>query len=1036
MTDRSDEQALWRHQWELFHSAAELSAIERKGFLDTNCPDAEMRRAVEELLKVHDTGSGPLNEPLNVALLNGGADFPTEQATLMQETAPTLPPGRLLAGRFEIKRLLGQGGMGSVYEAHDRELDTLVALKMLRPEVSQSPSTHQRFRREIQLARQVTHPNVCRIFDLFQDGALSFLTMELLQGETMRQRTKDQGALSTEEALPWVEQICAGLSAAHKVGIIHRDLKTANIMLVESGDTTRVVITDFGLARGTHEDETDSDQLTITGQMLGTPAYMSPEQLQGEVVTPATDIYSLGVVLFELVTGRLPLEGETPYSIVARRLREPAPSPCIHLPGLDRTWERVILRCLERDPRERPRDPESVAAALRGEAVSERWPPRKRRRMALTLAAVASLAALAISFGPWIPSRNSRAVSEATTQARPEWLLIADFDNRTGEAILDDTLESALKRELVGSSVVNIVSRERVGDSLKLMGLSVDTLVDATMAREVAQRDGGIRAVLVGSVERIGPAYILGVDLLNPSDGSILLSLSEESSGQDELLPAIRDLSIRVRESLGEARPAAQAGDESLSRVSTRSLRALQLFSRADKLLVERSLGGPDRSQIAEGLLREAIVEDPEFASAYTHLAWALQDQHRPPEEYLLPAERAFQMAGGATVTERYFISASYYSMRSVASGDRSDIEAALAQYQALLQMDPGHRWAIGATIGLLRTLGRGEQILEHLLRLVEARPNDIGTLSRAAQQIVLAEGDLDKAGIYVQRARELKSEYPVEASHRDPFLEFYPVHESWVAGDVEGVLREIDRILESLSQLPAAERATLANTAAGFCLDLGMFERAEALYALYTGPRASLMAWRRGDKESIREMIHARRDWQDPSMLAWDAQNLAQLGYVDEAQEFLDALPQDFDLDKGALFGARGIIHLAHGRYEEAIRALDVANFWHQQEDVLSNYFHDARLLSRAWEAVGDPEQGLKILEEASRQKPRVLRAKFYWLELQLRLAELYREVGRHQKALEIEDELRRYSAYADPDFPILVELEARERLTDPPPR
>ena len=1024
MAEGHDDKALWSRQWEIFHAALERPANERQDFLVEVCPSAELHRAVEELLAVHEAGSGPLD--------------PSQQDTLLRRAFDPLPAGRVLARRFEIQGLLGQGGMGSVYEAHDRQLDSSVALKMLHPETSGSSVAHQRFLREIQLARQVTHPNVCRIFDLFQDGELNFLTMELLRGDTLRQWIVNSGPLSTENALPLVEQICAGMAAAHEVGIIHRDLKTANIMLVEGSDSARAVITDFGLARSPAPEVKGSDQLTAPGQILGTPAYMAPEQFDGGEISPLTDIYSLGVVLFELVTGELPFAGETPYSIAARRLRQEAPSPRRHLPTLDRPWERLILRCLERDPRDRPRDTEEIVATLRGEAVPVHWPPRRRKRWAAVLSVAVLLAVAALLLAPWSLPRGSSTASEAMALAKRDWLLIADFDNRTGEKVLEGTLEAALERDLVNSSFVNVASTERVGDTLKLMAKPADSRIHATLAREVALRDGAIRAVVDGSVERLGSKYLLSVDLINPRDGVVLAALSEEAAGLEGILPTVRKLSLQVRESLGEVLPTLPKTDESLSRVSTSSLRALQLYSQADRLLSELTVDRPDTNKGAEELLREAIAEDPAFASSHTHLAWALRRQRQPVEEYLPHAERALELAESATVVERYFIRGSYYSMRSSFSGSKPDLEMALSQYQALLQLDPGHHLAVNDALNALRGLGRGRESLELSLRLVDSRPSDVATLSRAARQLVVTRGDLEEARVYVRKAQQLQSELPNEVKRLDPFLEFFPVQELWVSGDVEGVMREVDTIAESLDGLSAAARADLAWGAVEYYCDLGMFEKAEALQTLHafmgTGQWAWVMAFRRGDLDIMREAMRWQSRSGDLRLIAMSAFILAQAGYPAEAEQYLEQLPEAFDLEPGFVLGARGSIHFAGQRYEDAVALLEEALPFLRYESYLVPYFAVVRTLSQAWEALGQPQRGLPVLEEAARLKPRVLSGRSYWMESQLRLAEIYHIVGRDKEALVIETEVRRYCAYADPDFPVLRGLEEDARVISAP--
>lgn len=293
-----------------------------------------------------------------------------------------LGPGTVVAERFRIVRRLGSGGMGEVYEAWDQELGTAVALKTLRSDLVGDHVALERFRREIQVARQVTHRNVCRIFDFVHDRAgdagglqrrLVGLTMELLPGETLSDRLARTGPMAPERVLPIVRQVAAALMAAHRAGVVHRDLKAGNVMLVpgeSEGVPERVVVTDFGLACQVAGPASSSPPLTGLNMVVGTADYMAPEQAQGTEATPASDIYSLGVILFELVTGRRPHEAPTPMATLLRRLREPAPSPRELRPDIELRWDLVIRRCLALRPEDRFGTAAEVVAALEGRSGS------------------------------------------------------------------------------------------------------------------------------------------------------------------------------------------------------------------------------------------------------------------------------------------------------------------------------------------------------------------------------------------------------------------------------------------------------------------------------------------------------------------------------------------------------------------------------------------------------------------------------------------------------------------------------------------
>ncbi len=289
----------------------------------------------------------------------------------------------MVAGRFGIVRFIARGGMGAVYEAEDVTLRTRVALKTILPEFAADPNAMERFRREVLLARRITHFNVCRIFELYDtfDPAgdrLSFLTMELLHGETLAERLARTGPLATAELSVLLRQLADGLEAMHLQDVVHRDFKPANVFLVHRHDAAghaplRAVITDFGIARALHRAERDGDSsMTARVGFIGTPAYMAPEQLTGGTISPATDIYALGIVLYEALTGHTPFGGQTPMEAALKRLQQAAGPPSVFLPTLEPRWDAAVLRCLEKEPSARFRSVRDLVRALDATAQDSR----------------------------------------------------------------------------------------------------------------------------------------------------------------------------------------------------------------------------------------------------------------------------------------------------------------------------------------------------------------------------------------------------------------------------------------------------------------------------------------------------------------------------------------------------------------------------------------------------------------------------------------------------------------------------------------
>lgn len=372
----------WEIVWETFHRLRDSSPSERAILLKSLSP--ELSRELQELLAA-DENSGEALENL----VSDELHFLQEP---FEPEPPTVASGELLAGRFEIRSQIGKGGMGAVYEAFDRELGTTLALKIMHGDLALDASARDRFHREINLARQITHPHACRIFDIFRHEEMLFLTMELLPGETLREKIRRDGRMSPSDAMPIVLHISQALSAIHHSGIVHRDLKSSNIILVPQEAGFRTVVTDFGLAISLPGK--GSLHVTEVGQVLGTPQFMAPEQLTRGTITPATDVYAFGLVMYEMVTGELPLAGESSLTIAAKRISEDAPSPRQLVPDLDRNWERTILRCLERNPKHRFQKASEVAEALKGNSITTRIPVLASRHRTLQVVRVSILLVL------------------------------------------------------------------------------------------------------------------------------------------------------------------------------------------------------------------------------------------------------------------------------------------------------------------------------------------------------------------------------------------------------------------------------------------------------------------------------------------------------------------------------------------------------------------------------------------------------------------------------------------------------------------
>ena len=542
----------------------------------------------------------PPETPMHLAL----------NAIAATNSGSALRPGAVLANRYEILKTLGEGGMGAVYKAHDRELERDVALKVIKPELANDPQILQRFKQELILARQVTDRNIIRIFDLGEAGGIKYITMEYIEGQNLHQLLKQRGKLEVAEAVDIMEQVAAGLAAAHREGIIHRDLKPGNIMRDANG---RVVVMDFGLAR-----TLSGDGMTQTGAMLGTLEYMSPEQAQGKELNASSDVFTLGLILYELLVGITPFHAESAIASLVMRTQQRA-LPLVEVDkNISGSLSNIVAKCLEKDPAHRYQNAGELDADLRawqssgGKKVSAsglRLRMNRMRGLPWTRYAIAGvlILAIAVSIGWFVARRQQPANSAAHV---PVSVLIGDFENHTGDPVLDDTLEPMLGLALEGASFINVYGRADARKLAEKLPNPSNKLDEQTVRQIAASQD--INVVITGEIDLRGDEYEITATAMDGVSGKVLAKSEISVANKKEILSNLPQLAVPLRKALGDSTPPSVQFNEVSGGFTSASLEAVH----QDAIGVDEQFAG--KFQEAFDSFQKAAQLDANFPRAYT----------------------------------------------------------------------------------------------------------------------------------------------------------------------------------------------------------------------------------------------------------------------------------------------------------------------------------------------------------------------------------------------------------------------------------
>jgi serine/threonine protein kinase/Tfp pilus assembly protein PilF len=722
-----------------------------------------------------------------------GTPLPPSKATppdvteTIQSAGKELTTGSTFAGRYQIIEELGKGGMGKVYRAVDKKLNEEVALKLIKPEIAMDKGTLARFQNELKVARKISHRNIGRMYELMEDQGLHFITMEYVPGEDLRSFLHRSKQLTVGTAVALAKEVCDGLAEAHRLGVIHRDLKPSNIIIDKDGNAR---IMDFGIARSLR-----TKSITGEGVIIGTPEYMSPEQVEGQEVDQRSDIYSMGVILYEMVTGRVPFEGETPLSVAVKQKTEAAPDPRKSNPQVPEGLSHVILKCLEKDKAKRYQDVADVRAELekieKGIPTTERVVLKRKTltsreitvKFSLKKLFVPAFAVVALVIAAFVIWKVVLKKPVAPLPVEKRSIAIISFENQTGDKAYDnlsEVIQNLLITNLEQSGYFYVATWERLRDLLKQMGKRDVKFIDSELGFELCKRDG-VGAVVLGSFAKAGNIFVTNAQVLDVGTKNLLGTASSRGEGPDSILNRqIDELSRQIAKGIGLSEGKIVAAKMQVRDATTSSTEAYSYYLKGIEEQVNYDW---DRARQA---FEKAIELDPAFASAYYRLfvqyymlgdfkksmeaiekAWNLSKKTTEKERLVIEAYHARATENNPEkyssllkeITEKYpkdkeahYHLAANYQNKKMAKPAAEEIEKALA-------LDPDYPDALnsGAYIYvMLKDYDKAVGYLKKYAALMPGKPNPFDSLGEVYFEI----GNLDEAIENYKKAIAIKPDY------------------------------------------------------------------------------------------------------------------------------------------------------------------------------------------------------------------------------------------------------------------------------------
>jgi len=746
----------WKHVDSLLEAALARPPDERDAFLRQTCVnDAALESEIRSLLAAKEQVGSFLESPaIDLAA----------RALALEPRPDTSESGLSLTGQtvshYRIVGKVGGGGMGVVYKAEDIRLHRFVALKFLPEPVARDADALRRFQREARAASALNHPNICTIYDIGEQDGRACIVMEYLAGTTLKHRIAER-PVGIEDVVRLGIEIAEALDAAHAEGITHRDIKSANIFLTQRGVAK---VLDFGLAQVSSLRSPGADagamagptvtvdaHLTSAGSVMGTVAYMSPEQVRAEPLDVRTDLFSFGVVLYEMATGTLPFVGDNSAVVFASILND-APIPAARLsPGVSAELARIIDKCLEKDRDlryQRASDIRTDLERLKRDTdsgrVTSRAGPAVTSVTRWKMLVPAAAALLVLSVSGYVYVHRTPTLTEKDT------IVLADFENKTGDPVFDDTLRQGLSVELQQSPFLSLISDRQVQQQLALMGQPKEARLTSEVAQQVCERTASAM-ILEGSIASLGSRYVLGLRAKDCSTGNILDQEQIQAARREDVLNSLSEIVRNLRTRLGESQATVEQHSTPLAEATTPSLEALKAYSTGMKLMVSGDVASTP-------LFRRAIDIDPKFALAHAVLGLAYSGNG----ESVLSAEsttKAWQLRDRVSDREQFFIDFAYY--RQVTG----NLEKAYQTLESWLQTYPRGNTDVNP-LGLLGGLsthgtGRFERAIDASQKAIAADPDWSLLYANLAYSYFLTDR-FPQAERTLQRASERKLESPI----------------------------------------------------------------------------------------------------------------------------------------------------------------------------------------------------------------------------------------------------------------------------------